>query len=230
MNITEVQPQTPNAQGIFANAFNLGGTSSAKFVLEGGYYCLSAVSNWGTYATSTLTMVNLPAAGDTVTVGGHAYRFELVGNLAQAYDVTLPAAGTTAAKIQGALANLAAVIAGIASTNAQGYTSTANSEVTATSTATTLTATAKAVGTAANSYGVSTTTSGNTWSPATDMAGGAAGTIALQILGPDGSTLINTALTLSANGEVLGYLPAGTYQITQTTNSGTSASVQSVPI
>jgi hypothetical protein len=230
MNVTEAQPLIRSAQGGWQNAFNLGSASSGQFQLEGGYYVLTASGNWGTYSTSTLTMANLPAAGDTVTVGGHAYRFELVGNLAQAYDVTLPASGTTAAKIVLALSNLAACINGSGTAGVNYYTTTANAEVSATVTATTLTSTAQAVGTAGNSYAVSTTTAGNTWSPATDQAGGAAGSITVQMVGPDGSTLLSTALTLSANGQSLGWLPPGTYQITQTTNSGTYAIVQSVPI
>jgi hypothetical protein len=56
------------------------------------------------------------------------------------------------------------------------------------------------------------------------------GSVTLQIVGPDGSTLISTALTLTANGQVGGYLPPGTYQITVTTSTAVYAVVQSVPI
>jgi hypothetical protein len=55
------------------------------------------------------------------------------------------------------------------------------------------------------------------------------GTVKVQAVGPDGSTLINTALTLSANGTISGALPPGTYQITVTTATAVYASVTSVP-
>jgi hypothetical protein len=104
MNVTEVQPQTANSKGIFANAFNLGSASSGTFQLQGGYYCLAASATWG---------------------GGSA---------------------------------------------------------------------------------------------------------TLEMLGPDGVTFIATALLLSANGLILGYLPAGQYKIVVATATAVYASVQSVPI
>jgi hypothetical protein len=55
------------------------------------------------------------------------------------------------------------------------------------------------------------------------------GTVKVQAVGPDGSTLINTALTLSANGTISGALPAGTYQITVTTATAVYASLTSIP-
>lgn len=103
MNITEAQPKTRNAFGIESNAFNLGSSSSAKFVLEGGGYCLTA----------------------SATFGG--------------------------------------------------------------------------------------------------------GSVAIWMVGPDGSTLIATALSLSANGSIEGPLPAGTYQIVVTTATAVYASLQSIP-
>lgn len=104
MNVTEVQPQTRNAQGTLSNAFHLSASNSGLFQLIGGYYCLTASATWSS------------------------------------------------------------------------------------------------------------------------------GTVTVQAVGPDGSTLINTALTLSANGQSLGYLPAGTYQITVATSTAVYASLQSVPI
>lgn len=56
------------------------------------------------------------------------------------------------------------------------------------------------------------------------------GTVTVQMVGPDGTTLINTALTLSANGQINGPLPAGSYQITVATATAVYASLQSIPI
>lgn len=105
MNVTEVQPQTKNAQGIFSNAFSLSGANSATFALIGGYYALTALSS--------------------------------------------------------------------------------------------------------------------SWS---------SGSVTVEVEGPDGATFIATALTLSANGMSLGYLPAGTYKIVVASATGVYASLQSVPI
>jgi len=56
------------------------------------------------------------------------------------------------------------------------------------------------------------------------------GNVTVQMVGPDGSTLLNTGLTLLANGIINGPLAAGTYQITVTTATAVYASLQSVPI
>jgi hypothetical protein len=58
------------------------------------------------------------------------------------------------------------------------------------------------------------------------------GNIELQNLGPDGSTYLSapTALKLTANGMIAGYLPAGTYRLNVTTASGVSASIAGIPI
>jgi hypothetical protein len=55
------------------------------------------------------------------------------------------------------------------------------------------------------------------------------GSVTVQRVGPDGSTLISTALTLSANGTIEGYLPPGTYQITVATATAVNASLVSIP-
>ena len=55
------------------------------------------------------------------------------------------------------------------------------------------------------------------------------GSVTVQRVGPDGSTLISTALTLTANGTIQGYLPPGTYQITVTTATAVYASLTSIP-
>lgn len=106
MNVTEVQPKSRNAQGIEGNAFSLSASNSATFVLQGGYYALTALAG--------------------------------------------------------------------------------------------------------------------SWN--------GSGSVTLDIEGPDGSTFIATALTLSANGMSEGYLPAGTYKIVVASATGVYASVQSVPI
>jgi hypothetical protein len=56
------------------------------------------------------------------------------------------------------------------------------------------------------------------------------GNIELQALGPDGSTWLSlpTALKLSANGEIGGYLSPGQYRFTVTTTTGISCSVAGV--
>ena len=104
MNVTEVQPQTANGQGIFSNAFSLAAANSAPFALIGGYYCLSAIAT-------------------------------------------------------------------------------------------------------------------------------GSGSVTLKMLGPDGSTYVNTALTITTSAtQSLGYLPQGTYKIVVTTFTAVYACVQSVPI
>lgn len=57
------------------------------------------------------------------------------------------------------------------------------------------------------------------------------GSVTVQRVGPDGSTLISTALTLTVTATTIqGYLSAGQYQITVTTATAVFASLQSVPI
>ncbi len=58
------------------------------------------------------------------------------------------------------------------------------------------------------------------------------GNIELKMLGPDGSTYLSlpTALKLTANGCVAGYLPPGTFEVVVTTSTGVYVSVAGVPI
>lgn len=58
------------------------------------------------------------------------------------------------------------------------------------------------------------------------------GNVELKMLGPDGSTYLSapTALKLSANGMIAGYLPAGQYQLAVTTATAVYAAVSGVPI
>lgn len=65
-----------------------------------------------------------------------------------------------------------------------------------------------------------------------DVVATGSGTVALQKVGPDGSTLITPqSASVSATGSVGPlYLAPGTYQITVTTLTAVYASVSSVPI
>jgi hypothetical protein len=58
------------------------------------------------------------------------------------------------------------------------------------------------------------------------------GNVELQALGPDQSTWLSlpTALKLSANGMIAGYLPPGQYRFTITTATGVYCSAAGVPI
>jgi hypothetical protein len=58
------------------------------------------------------------------------------------------------------------------------------------------------------------------------------GNVELQMLGPDNSTWVSapTALKLSANGSIAGYLPAGSFRFAVTTATAVYASVAGVPI
>lgn len=58
------------------------------------------------------------------------------------------------------------------------------------------------------------------------------GNVELQMLGPDGSTYLSapTALKLTANGMIAGYLPQGQYRFTVTTATALYCSVTGVPI
>jgi hypothetical protein len=58
------------------------------------------------------------------------------------------------------------------------------------------------------------------------------GNIELQALGPDGSTWLSlpTALKLSANGEIGGYLSPGQFRFAVTTTTDITCSVAGVPI
>jgi hypothetical protein len=58
------------------------------------------------------------------------------------------------------------------------------------------------------------------------------GNVELQMLGPDGSTYLSlpTALKLSANGTIAGYLPRGTYRFAVTTATAVFCTVAGVPI
>jgi hypothetical protein len=58
------------------------------------------------------------------------------------------------------------------------------------------------------------------------------GNVELKMLGPDQSTYLSlpTALKLTANGTIAGYLPPGTYEFVVTTSTGVYVSVAGVPI
>jgi hypothetical protein len=58
------------------------------------------------------------------------------------------------------------------------------------------------------------------------------GNVELQALGPDGSTWLSapTALKLSANGTIAGYLPQGVYRFTITTATAVYCSVAAVAV
>jgi hypothetical protein len=58
------------------------------------------------------------------------------------------------------------------------------------------------------------------------------GNVELQILGPDQSTYLSapTALKLSANGTIAGYLPPGVYKFVVTTATAVYCSVAGVPL
>jgi hypothetical protein len=58
------------------------------------------------------------------------------------------------------------------------------------------------------------------------------GSVELQALGPDQSTWLSlpTALKITANGTIAGYLPPGQYRFTVTTATAVYASVAGVPI
>jgi hypothetical protein len=58
------------------------------------------------------------------------------------------------------------------------------------------------------------------------------GNIELQALGPDASTWLSlpTALKLTLNGTIAGYLPPGLYRFTVTTATAVYCSVAGVPI
>jgi hypothetical protein len=58
------------------------------------------------------------------------------------------------------------------------------------------------------------------------------GNVELQGLGPDGSTWLSapTALKLTANGMIGGYLPPGQYRFAVTTATALSVNVSGVPI
>lgn len=58
------------------------------------------------------------------------------------------------------------------------------------------------------------------------------GNVELQALGPDGSTWLSlpTALKLTANGMIAGYVPRGQYRFTVTTATGIYCSVSGIPI
>lgn len=58
------------------------------------------------------------------------------------------------------------------------------------------------------------------------------GNVELQMLGPDGSTWLSapTALKLSANGAIAGYLPPGQYRFNVTTATAVYCSVTAVPL
>jgi hypothetical protein len=202
----------------------------AALTLPGGLYGLSASATFGAFATSTLTMSNLPAEADLVVVGSNTYRFELVAHLAQINDVTLGSTGTTAQKITATLANLAAAINGTGAAGVNWYVGTVkNTEVSAVTTATTLTVTALLSGTAGNSLAVSTTTAGNSFSPATDMGGGTTtGSITLQRLAPDGSTYVTCMTALTANGYGTAHLPSGKYHLALSTVSAVYADLVAI--
>jgi hypothetical protein len=58
------------------------------------------------------------------------------------------------------------------------------------------------------------------------------GNVELKMLGPDQSTYLSlpTALKLTANGTIAGYLPPGTYEVVVTTATAVYVSVAGVPI
>lgn len=58
------------------------------------------------------------------------------------------------------------------------------------------------------------------------------GSVELQALGPDGSTWLSlpTALKLTANGMIAGYLPPGQYRFTVVTSTAIYCSVAGVPL
>lgn len=58
------------------------------------------------------------------------------------------------------------------------------------------------------------------------------GNIELQKLGPDGSTYLSlpTALKLTANGIIAGYLSPGQYKLTVTTATAVYAAIEGIPI
>ena len=57
------------------------------------------------------------------------------------------------------------------------------------------------------------------------------GSVKGQQLGPDGSTLLDPpSFSLSANGVVYAYLPAGMYKITVTTATAVYAALSRVPL
>lgn len=59
-----------------------------------------------------------------------------------------------------------------------------------------------------------------------------AGNIELQGLGPDGSTYLSapTAMKLTANGKIQGYLPPGQYKLIITTSTAVYATISRVPL
>jgi hypothetical protein len=58
------------------------------------------------------------------------------------------------------------------------------------------------------------------------------GNVELQLLGPDASTYLSapTALKLSANGTIAGYLPPGIYKFVVTTATAVYCSIAEIPI
>jgi hypothetical protein len=58
------------------------------------------------------------------------------------------------------------------------------------------------------------------------------GNVELQALGPDASTWLSapTALKLTTNGTIAGYLPPGQYRFAVTTATAVFASIAGVPI
>jgi hypothetical protein len=68
--------------------------------------------------------------------------------------------------------------------------------------------------------------------PLSGVATFGGGNIELKMLGPDASTYLSlpTAIKLTANGTIAGYLPPGTYELVVTTATGIYASVAGVPL
>jgi hypothetical protein len=54
------------------------------------------------------------------------------------------------------------------------------------------------------------------------------GSVTLKMVGPDGSSLVATALTRTSNGEIGGFLPPGSYQIVVATATSVFATVARV--
>lgn len=111
----------------------------------------------GVKASQILTATDQPVAGETVTVAGTVYTFQVAADAAG--EVTI------GADLEDSLENLRDAILGVDGLN------DVNPYVTATSTATTLTVTAKVFGTAPNSYAVADTYADASWGAAT-LAGG----------------------------------------------------------
>jgi hypothetical protein len=64
---------------------------------------------------------------------------------------------------------------------------------------------------------------------ALDVVASGSGSVTLERLGPDGSTFISTALTLSATGTIQGQLPPGEYKLVVATLTAVYACVVEIP-